>query len=457
MDRVRIYPIYNDFVNFYFNSVHFEPRFTKISKKRYDTSTLSCPLTDLMKLILYSTKQQFSNPQNTMKLGTLLLMLFAFVLVSPVAFAQDETADEGAQSFTLSGTVDTYVHTTFGTMNPYAGTYDGENLIQAPKTAFANLKGFSLGMVNLIASYEGEKVGFVADLVFGPRGTDAVFGSPYYSSTGQIINQMYAYWKPTDNLTLTLGNFNTFLGYEVISPAVNFHYSTSYMFSWGPFSHTGIKGNLEFGDGMNLLLAVMNPTDLTEFNPVSTYTIGAQLGKSGDKGGIYLNLLYGDQDGKLDADVDEDGATSMGNLFQVDITGGWDLTDNFYLGVNATYNQTSPGETVSGSSVVDLDGDAGSFMGVALYPKLSLSDNTAIGLRVEYFAIKNDYIQMFTLDDGDGSVVDLTLSLNHSIGNLTFIPEIRLDKTSDDSFITKGFDDVTDTMVSLNFAAIYKF
>src|SRR5690606_29554738 len=119
----------------------------------------------------------------------------------------------------------------------------------------------SLGMVNLIASYEGEKVGFVADLVFGPRGTDAVFGSPFYSSTGQIINQMYAYWKPSDNFTLTLANFNTFLGYEVISPAVNFHYSTSYVVSWGTLSHTGIKSRLVVRYGMNVLLAVINPTD----------------------------------------------------------------------------------------------------------------------------------------------------------------------------------------------------
>jgi hypothetical protein len=108
--------------------------------------------------------------------------------------------------------------------------------------------------------------------------------------------------------------------------------------------------------------------------------------------------------------------------------------------------------------VDDLDGDAGSFMGVALYPKLTLSESTAIGLRFEYFAIKNDYIELFTLDDeGDGNVIDLTLSLNHSIGNLTIIPEIRMDKTSDDSFFTKDFEDVTDSMISFNFAAIYKF
>src|SRR5690606_34337714 len=93
----------------------------------------------------------------------------------------------------------------------------------APASAFADLKGFGLGMANLIASYSGEKVGFTADLVFGPRGRAAVFTS------GQgIVNQMYAYYKLSESVTLNMGQFNTFLGYEVISPAVNFHYSTSY-------------------------------------------------------------------------------------------------------------------------------------------------------------------------------------------------------------------------------------
>jgi Na+-transporting methylmalonyl-CoA/oxaloacetate decarboxylase gamma subunit len=76
--------------------------------------------------------------------------------------------EETAPTFTLSGSIDTYFHSSFGYRN--GGTV-------APSTSFANLKGFSLGMANLIASYNGEKSGFVADLVFGPRGSDAVFNS----------------------------------------------------------------------------------------------------------------------------------------------------------------------------------------------------------------------------------------------------------------------------------------
>ena len=60
--------------------------------------------------------------------------------------------------------------------------------------------------------------GFTADLVFGPRGEDATFLSPELRPGGNssIVNQLYAYWNVSDAFTLTLGNFNTFLGYEVI-------------------------------------------------------------------------------------------------------------------------------------------------------------------------------------------------------------------------------------------------
>src|SRR5690606_4754784 len=142
-------------------------------------------------------------------------------------------------------------------------------------TSFANLPGFSLGMANIIATYQGEKVGAVADLVFGPRGEQAVFGSPMFTGgmagSSQIVNQLYVYWNVSDVVTLTMGNFNTFLGYELISPTGNFNYSTSYMFSNGPFSHTGLKADFALSDKWSLMAAVMNPTDMTEFNLAGTY------------------------------------------------------------------------------------------------------------------------------------------------------------------------------------------
>lgn len=384
-----------------------------------------------------------------MKFQKLILLICTVSMgFSIPAFSQDST-----RAFTLSGSIDAYYRTSFKTENPFMGSY-------APSSAFANLKGFSLGMANLIASYSGEKAGFVADLVFGPRGVDAVFNSSPDAgsySAQRIINQMYGFVKLGDVVTLNLGQFNTFLGYEVISPTVNVNYSTSYLFSYGPFTHTGLRADFDFGNGLSGKLAVMNPTDMLEFNPVNTYTIGAQLGKTTDAGGIWLNILYGDQDGKLDADVDPVGTESAGALFQVDVTTGWTLSEKFYLGANASYQTVADGKVVVADDVEDIGGDATSFFGVALYPKLTLSENFALGLRGEYFSVKKGHLEIFGLDDdGDGSVMEFTLSGNWKIGDLMFIPEFRIDKTSEDSFLDKD-GEPTDMMPSLTFAAVYKF
>lgn len=356
--------------------------------------------------------------------------------------------DEDKPTFTFSGSVDTYARTSFGTKNPFMGSY-------GPSTSFSDLKGFSLGMVNLVTSYSGEKAGFVGDLVFGPRGQAAVFGT----ASGQaIVNQLFVYYKITPKFTFNLGQFNTFLGYEVISPATNFHYSTSYLFSWGPFNHTGARADFDLGNGFVAKLALMNPTDIVEFNPVNTYTLGGQLGYSNDKGNIYLNFLYGDQDGTLDKDdYAGEPQTSAGKLFQADVTTGWSISDKFYLGLNTSYQSTAAGEQYTATGdVEDIDAKSSSFFGVAIYPKVSITENFSMGVRLEEFMVKNNHLNIFGVNDsGDGSVTEVTLTANYKVGGLTLIPELRIDKTSENSFL-KGTTQ-KDMMPSLALAAVYKF
>jgi len=324
--------------------------------------------------------------------------------------AQEEEAAE-EKKFSISGTVDAYYRANLNSAN------SGANY-SAPGSSFANLPGFALGMANVIANYEGEKVGFVADLVFGPRGTDAIFASPLYSATGNIVNQLYVYWNVSDKVTLTFGNFNTFLGYEVISPAGNFNYSTSYLFSYGPFSHTGLKADFDLGSDWSLMLAVMNPTDITEFNPNGKYAYGAQLGYSGQ----YLNLISDD-----------------GN-FEIDYTGGFDLSEDFYLGINAAY----------------FDGaDDTGFAGGALYPQYKTSETFTLGLRGEYFVETGDFGAIGTGLE-DSSVLALTLTGSATIGDLIIKPELRLDNASDDAFLdTDGAS--MKSLSSFVLAAVYSF
>lgn len=341
------------------------------------------------------------------------------MLISFTGFSQEDEK-ETKKKFTFSGSADAYFKQNISGPN-------GEDAI-APNTSFANQNGFALGMANAIISYEGDKVGAVVDLVFGPRGTDAVFGSlqwdldgdgsPDLGNSSQIINQLYVYWNVSDKVTLIFGNFNTFLGYEVISPVGNFNYSTSYMFSYGPFSHTGLKMDYAIDDDWSLMLAVMNNNDFTNFNPNNNYTLGAQIGFKG----TYLNFLYGPQ-------------------FQIDLTTGFDLSNKFYLGVNATYFD-----------------DEGSFYGAALYPQYQISDSFALGIRAEYFAETDGGVGAIGGydDEGDGNVFDFTLTGNYSIGDLMIIPEFRLDSTSEETFINNDMNP-SKSLSSFLIAAVYKF
>ncbi|MDO9551304.1 MULTISPECIES: porin [Rhodonellum] len=385
-----------------------------------------------------------------------LLIVLLLIFVAVPGFAQEVETEEDPK-VAITGSVDAYYRANFNAPNK------GE-FAQAPATSFGNLPGFSLGMANLIATYEGKKVGFVADLVFGPRGEDAVFGSPLYAGglagSSQIVNQLYVYWSVNDAVTLTMGNFNTFLGYEVISPTGNFNYSTSYMFSYGPFSHTGLKADFALTDKWSFMAAVMNPTDMTEFNLAGSYTFGAQLGYATDAGSTYLNLIYGDQDGRLDTDFPlTSGQSSMGSTFQIDLTTGFNLSETIYAGLNATYNTSAAGEIFNGSSVSDVDGDGAGFYGIAGYLQAATSEKFSIGTRAEYFKVFNGGLGgvVGTNAAGDGSVFALTLTGNAKVAkNLTIIPELRLDTMKEDFFVNPSLSP-TKNLSSFILAAVFSF
>ncbi len=367
-----------------------------------------------------------------------LLLILALALMTSINISiAQETTEEEAATFSFSGSVDTYFRQNITAPNK---PVDGA----APGSSFANTPGFALGMVNLIATGEKGNVGFTADLGFGPKGADAVFLSTGSSS---IVNQLYAYWNVSDKVTLTMGNFNTFLGYEVISPTANFNYSTSYMFSNGPFSHTGLKADIALTDNFSAMLGIMNPTDYTDFNPFGTYSLGAQLGYSNDAGSAYLNFVYGDQDGTLNERTASMDDVSSGATFQVDLTTGWDVSDQFYVGFNGTYNTTSPGEFFDGN-IQDMDGDAGGFLGSALYLQYGVSDAVALGIRGEYF---QTYV-----GDATADITAITLTSQIGVGPLTLIPEVRFDTSSEDIFIDTDYMP-TSSLASFVLAAVYGF
>ena len=329
------------------------------------------------------------------------IILSALALIGALTL----NAQDDAPKLSVSGTVDVY-----GTTNTVDGTGTPGLLIANPDKA----NGFGLGMANTVFSYDGAKSGVVADIAFGPRADDA--------NMAGAINQLYAYYNLTEKLTVTAGQFNTFLGYEVISPAANFNYSVSYLFNAGPFSHTGVKLDYAASEDLSFLLAVTNAHAITsdDASESGATQYGAQVGYKGQ----YLNFIYGAYS-----------ETSATDVLFLDYTGGFDLSESLYLGINAAYSYSD-------------DEEAG-YQGAALYIENTFSETFALGLRPEFFS--------YTSADDSEDVLALTLAASTQLDdNLKLITELRYD--SSDDYKIEGFGPGTEkNATALTIAAVYSF
>jgi hypothetical protein len=327
------------------------------------------------------------------------IILSALALIGALTL----NAQDDAPKLSVSGTVDVY-----GTTNTVDGTGTPGLLIANPDKA----NGFGLGMANTVFSYDGAKSGVVADIAFGPRADDA--------NMAGAINQLYAYYNLTEKLTVTAGQFNTFLGYEVISPAANFNYSVSYLFNAGPFSHTGVKLDYAASEDLSFLLAVTNAHAITsdDASESGATQYGAQVGYKGQ----YLNFIYGAYS-----------ETSATDVLFLDYTGGFDLSESLYLGINAAYSYSD-------------DEEAG-YQGAALYIENTFSETFALGLRPEFFS--------YTSADDSEDVLALTLAASTQLDdNLKLITELRYD--SSDDYIIEGIA-AEKNATALTIAAVYSF
>jgi len=352
-----------------------------------------------------------------------LLTLVAFATVLH-ANAQDSTSTP----LNISGSVDAYYKYDFsgGKFGSASGFTPGSSNIQ---TYFANEQNsISLGMIDVMLSKTTGKASFVGEVSFGPRGQGQ---SLVPSDDGESfhIQNLYASYAFTDKFSVTAGFMGTFVGYEVISPAANFNYSTSYLFGAGPFQNAGIKADYAITDKVGVMVGLFNDWNVyQDFNGVSDF--GAQLSVSPVEGwSAYLNFLTGYPSGTI-----------------IDLTTAYQITDKFKLGLNAADRSFS-------------NSDDGGYSGIALYPQYG-SESASIGLRYEYFKNKDVTIGGVTTDGL--SYNTFTLSGNLKAGGLTFIPEIRLDNASENVFYKKQseFDLGTATTKSatqFSLAVVYAF
>lgn len=357
-----------------------------------------------------------------MKFVTSFFTLFLFAFTPFLINAQDAPPAAAASEtpkLNISGAVDAYYQYNFNE-SPAPTSFTGAN------------NSFALGMAQITLSKESGKVGFVADLSFGPRAEAGNYGYYGASVTDQIIKQLFVTYKPTDKLKFTLGEFGTFIGYEVIDAPLNFNYSTSYLFSYGPFYHTGLKAEYALTDNLTAMAGVFNDTD-SKFDINAGKHVGAQLAYVKGDFKAYLNYLGGQQ-----------GPDTTGfKVNQVDFVGIYQL-GKLALAVNLT------------DQLRKYDGgESSAWMGGALYANYAVTDNFLIGARVETLGDKEH--TLFGEGDKGTNIMEYTLSANIKLpGGVTLIPEFRLDSSNSELFSDKDGRPSKKTAGVL-MAAVYKF
>jgi hypothetical protein len=360
-----------------------------------------------------------------------------FFAVSATLFLFTTQAQDSTKTVTISGNVDAYFRHNFAGQSGSVRNFNNF-------TSFTNSQSsFELGMATLRADVSAlsGKVGAVVDLGFGRRAEEFSYmdGDPDAGKNGFFslsnIKQAFVTYAPSSKVKFTAGKFATHVGYELLDAPLNRNYSMSYMFTNGPFFHTGLKADITAGP-VGFMLGIANYTDQS----ASTTGVKGLLGQfSGavPSGNFkwYLNYagFFGSETGN--------NPSGLESLSQIDLVLLGTISSKFNIGYNGTIQSRKP---TAGN------GDKGSWIGNALYLNFDPTEKVGLTLRSEYIS-DNDLIYF-----GTESIFANTLSLNWKLGPLTIVPEFRFESAKDEFFADKDGDPTKTTATAL-VAALFKF
>jgi len=323
------------------------------------------------------------------------ILIFFLAFVSFIYVNAQDSSSKG--TLTINGSVDAYYRYNFqnakdsGHLNNYTSFTNSQN-------------SFELGMASIKADYAIGKVDGVIDLGFGRRAQEFS-----YNDAGGMtaIKQAYLSFAPSAKVKFTMGKWATHVGYELVDAYLNRNYSMDYMFSYGPFFHTGLKMDVTASKNFAFMIGVSNPTDMTT----------ASFSKKFFLGQVHLTS----SDAKINAYVNYVGGKDMNDASNNQIDGVLTATvsSKFSVGYNGTVKFLKPEGKGSDS-----------WWGSAVY--LNFDPTSVFGLtaRGEYFSDENGVAGLYN------KIFDFTLSGNIRLGNLTIIPEFRVDTGKEPLFYT---------------------
>lgn len=325
--------------------------------------------------------------------------------------------DETKQGPVITGSIDAYYRYSFSNPKTSLNNF----------TSFTNThNSFALGMASIKADHSFGKASGTLDLGFGPRAEEFSYGDPGHA-TLFAVKQAFVSYAVSNKFKLTLGKWATHVGYELVDAYLNRNYSMSYMFSYGPFSHTGIKADIAVGKKSNFMIGIANPTDMVAVTTARKYALGQfSTATADDKLKAYVNY------------VGTFGGSFNSNQFDVVLIGT--LSDMFSIGYNGTVQ-----------SVKQKGATKNSWWGSAVYLNYDPVSSFGMTLRAEYFDNEEGVVAA-----PGTKIFDISLSPNIKIGNLVIIPELRVD-AGKAAIFKKNDGTNTKTAVAGLLAATYHF
>ncbi len=338
------------------------------------------------------------------------------------AIAQTDSATSKKSNFSFSGFVDGYFRSDFA-------KDAGNN-----RTSFTNSTGkLALGMVSAKIDYSTKKFSFTADLGVGKRAKEFAYNDKGLMAS---VKQLYASYTATDWLKFTAGTWATHVGYELVDPVGNRNYSMSYMFSYGPFLHTGVKSDFTFGS-TGLMIGVASPTDYRNAPDPNKKALLFQLSQAiSDDVKFYLNYVGGQR------------PSDSAKTNQFDLVMTAKLSEKFNIGLNGTVCNIK-------TQSRNVYGDAASWSGIATYLNFDPVEKFGITLRSEIFNDKNQLAALGAAKTG-ASIFANTISGNIKLGGFTIVPELRLESAGANVFFSKT-GTAKGSASSFLLAAYYKF
>ncbi len=161
--------------------------------------------------------------------------LLGLAMIGLVSAAPGQPVDEGLslKKVKVSGFIDGYASKSF--QDPASGKVAGRGFDTDTDT-------FMLNMAKLELQHAAEPIGFRLDLGFG-RGFEIFNGLEPGGNALQYIPQAYISVSPKSwkGLQIDFGKFYTSAGAEVPESNLNWNYSRSRLFVYGPYFHMGVR------------------------------------------------------------------------------------------------------------------------------------------------------------------------------------------------------------------------